>query len=47
MALYSSAKTNDSVDTSKVATILKNYGYNVDEEMFGRKSETSRLLVSY
>ena len=47
MALYSPAKTNDSVDTSKVGTILKNYGYNVDEEMFGRKSETSRLLVSY
>ena len=47
MALYSPAKANDSIDTSKVGTILKNYGYNVDEEMFGRKSETSRLLVSH
>ena len=47
MALYSPAKANDSIDTSKVGTILKNYEYNVDEEMFGRKSETSRLLVSH
>ena len=39
-------KLTDSIDTTNVGTILKNYGFNVDEKTFGKKSETSRLLVS-